>query len=141
MYETLCSLGALLFQGVAAGLCIFGLTKWFDCKDSRVRYKAAAMFIRMEVLGQRDLLDKIANHNKPFLPDSPATFSTYSWLDFRSDLVGHVSVDKLKEIAAYYHSIDQICTASNYDERKALATSAYAENKVICDLLNPGADN
>lgn len=139
MYETLCSLGALLFQGVAAGLLVAGFTRWFETKDSRTKYEAAAMFIAMEVTEHLIILDNMVTEQKLIPPDSPTKFTTSTWLELRSDLVGHLSIDQLKVITAYYHSIVQIGNFSlchtTYSKRERDIVAAFNNTKTICALL------
>ncbi len=139
MYEILCSLGALLFQGVAAGLVVAIFVRRCEKKDSHAKYKAATMFIKMEVDAHAAILSELANRNMLFTPDFSLAFPTSSWLGFRSDLVGHIPVGELKQITAYYNSINRICILSSYyssyNKRKEAIASAYAENKAIFDLL------
>lgn len=139
MYETLCSLGALLFQGVAAGLLVAGFTRWFEKRDSYAKYEAAAMFIAMEVTEHLIILNSMVAEHKLLPPDSPTKFTTSTWVELRSDLVGHMSTEQLAKIAAYYHSIEQIWNISlsngSYCKNEKVIIETFAGAKAICALL------
>ncbi len=145
MYEILCSLGALLFQGLAAGLIVAGFTQFFEWYESRTRYEAASMFIDMEIYEHLIILGESINKNKLLSPDSPTGFSKSAWIDFRSDLVGHISVEDLRKITGYYHSINQIWSLSllhaSYQQYEKVITQAYADATTIRDLLSRRASN
>ena len=95
MYEILCHAVDLLCQGLFTSVFIFLLAKWYDDKQSEKSFRAAAMFVSLELSEHLMILANMVDENRMLQPNSPVGFSSDAWVEFRSSLIGYISIEDM----------------------------------------------
>ncbi len=134
MYDVLCHLGDLFFQGLLTSLFIFLLARWYENKVTYKKARIAALFIALEL--ETHIATLTAIIQKQALPkpnDDDYCFRTHSWEEFKNDLIPLLKYEDLEHLLAYYQTINLILAmirrSKPYKENPTIVTNSldYAE--------------
>ena len=145
MYEVLCHLGELFFQGLLTSLFIFLLARWYDNKVTFKKAKVAALFVIPELEIHIAVLATIIKRQAlPKPNDDDFCFCSQNWEEFKNNLVPLLKYEDLKRMVDYYKSIDLILSMARhskaYHEYEAFVVNALDEAKYSCERLRDLAD-
>lgn len=117
MYDVLCHLGDLFFQGLLTSLFMLLLAWWYEKRVISKRAKVAALFIVLELEDHLAVLAMIIK-KQSFPPpnDEDYCFRTKNWDEFKKDLASLAKYKDLKDLASYYQSINVLLAAMRRSE-------------------------
>ncbi len=108
MYDVLCHAVDLLFQGLFTSVFVLLLAIWHEKSAAIKKAKTAVMFISVEIDVHIAILSKLIEDGKTLKENSSDGLSCSYWEEFRRDLPPLVSLEHLKALTQYYHSIQQV---------------------------------
>lgn len=104
MYDVLCHLGDLFFQGLFTSLFVLFVARWYEQQATKRKALTAAIFISIELQLHVTVLAYVVE-DKAMLKDKPLQqLGTSHWDDFRRDLATLMEPKSLYDLATYYAS-------------------------------------
>lgn len=140
MYEILCHLGDLFFQGLLTSLFIFLLARWYENRVTSKKAKVAALFIVSELEAHLAVLKTIIQMQSfPAPNDDDYCFRTQNWEEFKNDLVPLLKYEDLEKLVTYYQSINLILAgirrSKTYTENPTIVTNSLEDAEYFCKQL------
>ncbi len=145
MYEVLCHLGDLFFQGLLTSLFIFLLARWYENKVTSKKARVAALFVASELEVHVAVLATIIKKQSfPKPNDDDFCFRSQNWEEFKHNLVPLLKYEDLRGLVDYYKSIELLLSMTKhskpYREYEAFVIGSLNEAKYLCELLRNLAD-
>ena len=145
MYDVLCHLGDLFFQGLLTSLFMLLLAWWYEKRITAKKARVAALFIFLELYDHRSVLTEIIERKEfPAPNDDDYCFCARNWDEFKNNLVPLLRYKDLKDLASYYQSINLILAMMRRSEPYSKNTEAVAscldDAAYFCVLLGNLAD-
>ncbi len=108
MYEILCHLGDLFFQGLLTSLFVLLLAWWYEKRTAIKKARTAATFISVEIDVHIMVLDTLTSDKKPFKDNPTLGLSSNGWEGFCRELAPFIEREHLRELVIYHNSLRYI---------------------------------